>query len=187
MTYKEFAAKHGLSLDLAPLAARSDSEFCASDLSPEPVHFEFVLRDSKGRVIYSGEYSQGVGIAEHWARRNKTQFVRFPRTLELLKQPHSWRKPIRCDAQYWADIRHVYTRAVLKDSRQGGDEILPAWELFESLCLDAMGSDVCFSNWACDLGYSSDTIKARRVWETCNEIRRALNGAFGYTWEGLSE
>lgn len=38
-----------------------------------------------------------------------------------------------------------------------------------------------------DLGYSDDSISAKATWEACNDIRRALQSAFGRKFETFSE
>ncbi len=47
-----------------------------------------------------------------------------------------------------------------------------------SLLTDAQGSDQDFKDWAGDLGYDDDSIKALNGWEACNDIRRNLNATF---------
>ncbi len=51
-------------------------------------------------------------------------------------------------------------------------------DILHSLLMDSQGSDVNFSDWCCELGFDDDPIRAKEIWETCNNHRRILESRF---------
>lgn len=174
MTFEEFYKQHKVTVDLRPIPSRTDgSDFTGDDKTPEPCHFAFTL-NRDGKSVYSGEYSVGAGIAEAWARKNKSRFNTCGHTTrDFLSNPPPRNRSIAPRSDYWNDIREQFGRAVARDA-----SILPAHGILTSLVMDGMGSDQNFADWAGDLGYSDYSIKAKAIWEACNDIRRSLNSVF---------
>ena len=47
-------------------------------------------------------------------------------------------------------------------------------QVFWLLLSDAVNTDQDFTDWADELGYSDDSIQAKKMWEECNNTRRFL-------------
>lgn len=183
MTYEEFCEKWGITVELMPTTRDDwDGGEINGRKTPEPSHFYYVLKRGDGRTIHDGKYSQGIGHAEAWAKKNKNCFMRYSTTRDFLNNPPMPGCYIRADADYWQDIRDEYAKAVCRGGKERSGPtgqkhpvLLPASDILMSLHMDAMGSDQPFEDWAVDLGYDGDSIKAKAIWEACNDIRRALN------------
>lgn len=192
--FEKFAADNAITVRATRISSRPDWE--VSDKYPAPVHFLVVL--SMGDVtLWTGEYSQGIGYAESWAKKNTSKFIGysvgapghgFPMTDALRNGPGNG-KTWRAESNYWENLREVYARAV---ERQGQNYrrdntrvertrpvLLTPDEILLSLQLDTNNSDQDFEDWAADYGYSSDSIQKRGIWEACNKDRRALQRGLG--------
>ena len=88
-------------------------------------------------------------------------------------------------AETYASLKYGQT---LKDSAMTGDDFLKAcekianaqklqpkvYEVFGAVCRDD-ARHTTFTDWAAEFGYDSDSIKAQRVYEQCNEYARQAN------------
>lgn len=173
MTYDEFVTVHGITLTATPLASRTDG---AEGFSPNAMHYQCAL-EHKGRTIWAGQYSAGIGIIEQWARlqpRSKVpaEFSSWGghfNLWEALRKPLPYGKRYRNDSEYYAGLRAM----AAKHWRPSPQDILTC------VAMDSAGCDIPFTDWAPDYGYSDDSIKAKRIWEACNDTRRALRDGLG--------
>jgi len=177
MDFETFCHDHQVEVSARQIPARSSGDW---DTKPEPIHF-YVTLTIKGKPLWSGEYSQGIGIAEAWAKKNKSRFLFDYRIREMLTAGPGRGKRWHPDSEYWTKIRETYGKAV----ERGG--VLSAAEILNCLQLDASNSDQPFGEWAADFGYSDDSIKAKKIWETCNDLRRTLRDNLGQLYPQFME
>jgi hypothetical protein len=120
------------------------------------------------KVIWHGEYSVGIGFAERWAEKNPWK---AERRTGWYKLPYGQR--FRKDSKIWDKLRKVAAPHCAPD----------AYDVLCSLHSDAILSDQPFADWASDLGYDDDSIKAKAMWEACNDTRRTLMLNMGNAWD----
>lgn len=130
------------------------------------------LHDPRGRVIWSGPYRLGIGHVKVPAGTNAN--LSFKLTREQSALLDTWRrKPYAdfIDKQLQADTAAVLARL------QGVKPKLN--DVCHSLLMDgaAFFDGQRFEEWAGDLGYSADSIKARETFEACDRIGRDLSRA----------
>lgn len=184
--FEKFATENKIEMTATRIHSRPDWESRAD--IPDPVHFQIVLSmpvAGKMQTLWAGQYSQGIGNAERWAKANKSKFIGhrvgqaghgYPMR-EALEQGPGRGKAFRPESNYWENIREQYARSVSR--QKPGKEILPAADILLSLQMDIMGADQHYEDWAADLGYDEDSRKGHAIWETCNTIRRDLVRALG--------
>lgn len=194
--FEAFAARHGITLTAQHIPARTDGFGQDNGDRPAPVHFHVILTMGN-RTLWSGEYSVGIGHAEAYARENlnRCRAIGGAKFVDQVRHPLPYGKRYLPSADYWTHCRALYVRAVERQGKPDGPKrtypyVLTAAEILLSLQMDVASSDQPFPDWAADYGYSDDSIKARKVWEACNDTRRALQSALGDAWaefEGLEE
>lgn len=152
-------AKLGVNTTLVP--SRGDD----FDEHKGALHWHFVLTaDSK--VIHVGHYTKGFAHLERWAQQNRTlcRMARLEQFIDPLPLGRRWDH----DAP-----------AVKQFKERFGNRIAPdVTEILASLVMDASSADQPFADWAGDLGYDDDSIKARGIWEECQKIYYALRKVF---------
>lgn len=178
MDFETFCRDHEIAITARQISDRPNWD--TSPDYPDPVHFHVTLT-IKGKPLWSGEYSQGIGIAERWAKKNLSRFLFNWDMRDRLKYGPGRNKRWHRDSDYWTQIRDQYGRAV----QRGG--LLSAAEVLTCLQMDISNADEKFEHWAADFGYSDDSIKARRIWEDCNTIRRDLRDALGPLFSQFQE
>lgn len=170
--FEQFAKDHGIEIIAANIAARPDQ---SDDWSKDAIHFHVTLTrvpagtnpDRAPNIVYTGFYSVGSAHPMMWAEKNKGKLgYRVRSALQRVKE-NAPRSIYAENAR--GEIREAYAKAAP----------LTAADILLSLQMDAMGCDQPFTDWAADLGYSDDSIKARKIWDACNDTRRALQAAFG--------
>jgi hypothetical protein len=170
MTFEDFATQHEITATMQAVDTRHDTS--GDSFAATAVHYAVTLTMGtdtlKTRVLWQGNYSTGFGNAESWARKNLSKFG-FGQMRDQLRHPLPFGKRYRDDSDYVQTVRRV----------AGKHMRIPVAGILCSLQMDVSGSDQCFADWAGDLGYDSDSIKARDIWETCNNIRRGLRDAMG--------
>lgn len=188
----DFAKSIDLEMSATRIATRKGKAWADHADIPAPVHFHVILTATiagKPVTVWSGEYSQGIGIAESWAKKNTSKFIGarvgqaghgFPMTDALRTGPGRG-KAWRVDSNYWENIRDVYARAVA--NQKPGKELLQPADMLLCLQMDIMGADQHFEDWADDLGIGHDSHSGYQTWEACNTIRRDLMRAFGAKFE----
>lgn len=185
--FEKFAEDHNITMTVRHINIRTDglmNESHESDL-PTPVHFQITMVMDDAH-LWSGGYSQGIRIAEQWAQRNIGKFIGCSHsTRDFLSNPLPFGKRIRADSQYWQDVRSVYGRAVEKQTKH--KTILSVAEVLLSLQMDVANCDQDFADWADDHGFSSDSISAHKIWETCNNVRRGLQRGLGKAYSDFIE
>lgn len=148
---ERFCKDHGVVI--SAISARSSRPEKGRDpiWDKQAIHFHVTL--SRGdREIWSGFYSVGCACYHIVHRIRSPAMIRTPATV----------------ARQWRTFRARF---------EALGAISPG-DVLGSLVMDAQGSDQPFEDWAGDLGYSSDSISAKEIWEACNDIRRALASAF---------
>lgn len=183
-----FAAQHNVKMELThiPNRAQSWTESMESTRPriPDPIHFHVLLTIEPNtveqkRLLWSGEYSIGIGTCEAWAKKNISKFISVGgahfRMADALKNPLPAGRVYSASAEYWTHIKNVFGRYASKENQK----LVSVADVLWSLQMDAMGSDQSFEDWASDLGYSDDSISARKIWEICNDTRRNLQTAMG--------
>jgi hypothetical protein len=129
------------------------------------------LSDSRRRVIWTGEFRLGVG------------HVKWPKGNEVYPEG------ITQDEMYCLNTIRMKPGAQIKDKQLWANT---AAKLAEAQKVTPSLNDVChsllsdgsaffdgqrFEEWAGDLGYSDDSIKAKEIFETCDRIGRDLSRA----------
>lgn len=186
--FEEFAAANKVELTATRIPTRSGDAWETRGDTPDPVHFLVLMTatiDGKSVKLWAGEYSQGIGHAERWAKANKRKFISdrvgngghgWPMR-EALEQGPGRGREFRADSNYWEHIRNRYAAS----------NPLKASEILHCLQMDIMGADQNFEDWAMELGYSEDSIRAKDVWESCNKTRRTMRDALGDKFAAFEE
>jgi hypothetical protein len=60
-------------------------------------------------------------------------------------------------------------------------------EILHCLFLDSEASDECFEDWAINFGYDSDSIKAKKVYDSCIESYHKLKKALGPNYNEIKD
>jgi hypothetical protein len=128
------------------------------------------LSDSRRRVIWTGDFRLGVGHVKpkgfarpEWSRTTPEQ--------QLLEHWQSKPGSVFTDKALWADVAAKLAKA---------QKVTPKLnDVCASLLMDgsAFFDGQRFEEWAGDLGYSDDSIKAKEIFETCDQIGRDLSRA----------
>lgn len=135
------------------------------------IEYTLQLMDSRRQPIWTGEYRLGVGHVK-WPKN------REPYPLGITQDEMYALNTIRMnpgaqlkDKQLWADTAARLAKA--QKVTPGLDDVC------SSLLSDGSAFfDGCrFEDWASDLGYSSDSIKAKETFEACDKIGRDLSRA----------
>jgi hypothetical protein len=173
-----------ISFSIVPIAARTDREDGAKSYTQ--THYAFTVMCAG--AAYMGQYSKG--CADILAALKTGYRDKSGRRVPLMIYTSAW--PDKDTIQrvlsgkvtpYERDVP-LFRAAMLGFATRLPPEPV---DIFGSLLSDAAGADVPFVEWAADLGYSDDSISAKRIWETCNDIRRALARMLGPDFERAAE
>ncbi len=173
----DFAKTNAVELTATRIPTRQGDAWESRGDTPDAVHFHVLMTATIGGKpvkLWAGEYSQGIGHAERWAKANKSKFVNRSvghgwTMREALTQGPGAGRSFRADSNYWEHIRDLYAKS---------NPLQPA-DLLHCLQLDIMNADQNFEDWAMDLGYSEDSRRAYEMWTDCNKIRRDLRDGLG--------
>lgn len=171
MTPEEFVKAHNVTLTTHLVDRRYD-RYDDQQRHKLAIHWHITLMIGD-RVGWRGYYSHGIGYAEQWiTRRPKTVKERnaqhkFKLVHGTKAYPLPWNKRYPDDSDIIRDLRAAYGSAVTPS---------PA-EVIQALQLDAGNSDQSFEDWCYEFGMNPDSIKDKRMWETCNDTRRSLKAA----------
>lgn len=135
------------------------------------IEYTCQLSDSRRRVIWTGEFRLGVGHVK-WPKGD----ARYPEGItqdELYCLNTVRMKPGAqiADKQLWADTAAKLAKA---------QKVAPKLEdVCHSLLMDgsAYFDGLRFEDWAAELGYSDDSIKAKETFEACDRTGRDLSRA----------
>lgn len=130
------------------------------------IEYTCQLSDSRRRVIWTGEYRLGVGHVKSRPRPNSMPQARQA-IADALGRGGKW----ICPLQEVADVAATLARF---------QKVAPALnDVCASLLSDgsAFFDGQRFEDWAGDLGYSADSIKAKEIFEACDRIGRDLSRA----------
>lgn len=176
----DFTTANGIEMTATRIPSRTGDAWESRADTPDPIHFNILLTVKAGgklRTLWSGDYSQGIGIVERWALKAKPSAMMTARVgHNTMREMITWGKKYRHDSEYWEHMRVAYANAVAK---QRAKPILSVAEILQCLQMDIANADQNFEDWAGDLGYSEDSIKARDIWNDCNKIRRTIRDALG--------
>lgn len=173
--FEAFAKKWGYTTSAVPIPHRDEWD------SPA-IHWVVTLTCDAGETVWVGKYSKGIGHAESWVRDPKNK--RAAKLSAIVGRGSLWEcynPPLPYGKRYRDDSAPV--KALIK--LYGKKHTPSPAEILLSLQLDARDCDVPFEHWANWLGYDSDSIKTKKVWEECNDSRRQLNAMM--TREQLTE
>ena len=187
--FEEFVIANQIEMVATRIPNRTGTAWEQKGDTPEPIHFHVLLTvksDEKIKTLWSGEYSQGIGIVERWALKAKPTAMMMARVgHESMKTLIEWGKRYHHDSEYWEHMRVAYSKAVAKQGittttgKKPTPIVLPTAEILHCLQLDTMNVDQNFEDWAADLGYSEDSREAYGIWEDCNKIRRTMRDSLG--------
>lgn len=172
---KKLMEECGIEVETTAIEKRSDN--WNSEYSHTQTHYEFTVKTKHGQ--HQGQYSKGCADVIKLAKR-KTHFAHYPfhgdrdLVLDILEGKRKLSDP---KSEQWRAFMYQAAKVLHPD---------PVDILWSLLC-DASGSDQFFEDWALELGYSDDSIKAKEVWEICNDTRRFLMLAFGEHYETAEE
>jgi hypothetical protein len=160
-TIDQFIKDNDLSVDWHPSYENPNM----TDMVKGSVHFKAVIKcDGREFGCY---YSCGPGIVEQWAREHKLTAAGHSRTtLDKIVNP----KSIDGDRE---------VQAIIKKAREKFRPELA--DLLDCIASDASGIDNArsFTDWAGDYGYDEDSIKARRIYDTCTDQHHELEQLLG--------
>lgn len=159
-----FIADTGVTIAAHNVSARQD----ASPDFKDAIHFRVSVARGD-RAVWSGDYSVGRGFVHTWVRENQNRPQPAFDRIKADDLPSVGARSMTLHQE------ETLNRAIEKFKRAAP---VKAGDVLISLATDASGSDVPFAEWAADLGMSDDSIRAKRMWEACNETRRALQAAF---------
>ncbi len=135
------------------------------------IEYTVQVMDSRKRPIWTGEYRLGVGHVK-WPKANEA----YP--LGITQDEMYCLNTVRmnpgakiADKQLWADTASKLAKA---------QKVAPKLEdVCHSILSDgsAFFDGQRFEDWAGDLGYSDDSIKAKETFEACDKIGRDLSRA----------
>lgn len=171
-TLGKLVSEAGLAFDCQPVDERTDG---MRDWPKGWFHWRFTATAPNG-ATYRGGYSAGVGAVAMMAERQGFK-AKYPKYGALTEAEFrrlvggGWQRSrlSLAEESAFAEIKRQWRKNVSPD----------VTDIISSLAMDAANSDQSFSDWCAEYGYSDDSIKAKAVWETCNEARRFLERAFG--------
>ena len=124
----------------------------SGEMSPGSMHFHCVLRSSESGRTFTTYYSVGSGIVDSWLRAKYPRTKNAPYDFALVRQrrAHQYKPPVS--------------------------------DVLNCLQLDAnmQENSRCFHEWCDELGYDSDSIRARKIYDHCEEQARKLWEFLGY-------
>jgi hypothetical protein len=172
--HKEFADLHGITMTAQSVADRPDA-LGDSDWHKNADHFFITLlrlpsgfcSDRLPVVLWSGFYSNGSGHPMPWARENRKDLDHRTR-IALDRAKNS-----RPNSLYAEEAREQVRAAYRKAAPIRIEDVLL------SLQMDCSGWFEAFEDWAQDLGYDSDSIKAKGIFDACQDIARAMRRGLG--------
>lgn len=148
------------------------------------IEYTVQLCDSRRKPIWTGEYRLGVGHVK-WPKGGEAYPVQpFFTSDEVcaLNTVRMNQSAVLKDKQLWAD-----TAAKLAIAQKVTPKL-------DGVCASLLHDGVAFfdgqrfEEWASDLGYDSDSIKAKETFEACDKIGRGLSRALSRDeLEGLRE
>jgi hypothetical protein len=160
-----------------PIPADDESPPCRA-----PFYFETIFTVD-GHAVYNGPYSVGSGIVENFLKETRPRLYkgmfRGRRTIadeEILNEVRADTIRGKTMFHYGSIGRHpIFAPNVV--------------DLAECLFMDAIGIDAftTFSEWALELGYSDDSIKAKSTFETCQQISAKMRQALGKDFEKIAQ
>lgn len=166
MTFKEFAREHNLTITYSPTGKGKGSD---------PLEF-YVLLHHGEKLIWSGSYTLGIGIIEREAQKLAKSSAR--RLYGLVEIRRELLKPLPSNRRRTESSNYY---RVLREAAKTIPDLVTVDMVLESLQMDVSESDMAFEDWANEYGYEPDSLKAYRVWETCNNYRRTLRSGLGET------
>jgi len=172
--HKEFAELHGITMTAQSVADRPDT-LGDSDWHKNADHFFITLfrlpsgfsPDRDPLVLWSGFYSTGSGHPMPWAKENRRALNHSTRiALERAKNS-------RPNSLYAEEARRMVREAYKKAAPIKIEDVLL------SLQMDCSGWFETFEDWAEGLGYDSDSIKAKGIFDACQDIARTMRRGLG--------
>ncbi len=164
MLMQQFIENNGLTVTWQPAL---ENPYMSDGMASDSVHFKACITSEENGTDrwLNTYYSCGSGIVESWARDNKIT-ERGATLISIAK----YRNSVDGDATY---------RAIMK--RAKADFRPDLADLLDCLASDAACIDNArdFTDWANDLGYDDDSIKARKTYDICVEQSRELEHLLG--------
>ena len=170
MNAQQFITETGITLDYIPATSNPL-------MDKDMFHYNCTL--SVGKRSISMSYSKGGGCLQ---RKAKTKFMPFS---DVTAKDLDKAKNTRC----YYDFNLKQFRPYHGPSTTFMDQALAmVWEpkpptieeVLECLSMDALVLDApTFADWATDLGYDADSIKAKAIYDTCIQQTLAFRGLIG--------
>lgn len=185
--FAKFAKRHNITLESVPIESRSQALGFGDnpEWNQTAIHNAVTLKIGD-RLLWQGEYSRGIGHAETWARDPKRMEWRATRERESGDLVYGWKRyggfsismatgwePLPFGKRYRPDAKPLQKLRALYAKKCPPDVA----DILESLQLDISGADQDFADWAFEYGYSDDSIRAKAIWESVNDTRRAFQRA----------
>ena len=155
----------GLTVKIEPVAERDGKWHDAA-------HYRFTV--STKTHFHKGFYSKGwsnFGLDSAQFRKDVSATFSHNCDYDLLLDCLHGRRKVVSGSNLESDMVKVKAKLAAKYQPNFND-------ILAGLISDAQGSDQEFAEWASDLGYDSDSIKAKAIWDQCNDTRRFLERAF---------
>jgi hypothetical protein len=162
---EKMLADLGAVYEIAPIPARTDG----SEFNKDAAHYRYSITIGKGSQHYTtwGEFTQGWGNYSKHVRGIMPGLWYHGDAKEIISALNG-NKSITIRAAESLERTKVWL------AKKHPPKLV---QIVSCLLIDAAGSDQPFAEWAGDLGYSDDSIKAKAIWEKCNDIRRWLERA----------
>lgn len=139
-------------------------------------HYSFIITAPNGHN-YSGHYSQGTAIVA-----SKLEAMKRHTKYHYYSSRNHESASIKQIIKHLRGSGHKFlyvSDAIEANKAKLADMAKPSMvDIFMSILMDGCGSDQDFPEWAADLGYSDDSIRAKAIWEECNKARRFIQACF---------
>lgn len=166
------------------VAKRSDN---SKDWDKRAFHFEVIVTIDD-QAIYSGPYSVGHGVVVDWLKRNKPRMCKgmFNLGAGMTIADSETLEALRINSIQGKSTYHGFGGSI--------PGFLPVYmpdvsDVLESLFMDAVGIDAftSFEDWAGDMGVDTDSIRWKRVFQSCHDTAMKLRAIFGTEFDKAME
>lgn len=175
-TFKQFASRNNIDMDILIIPARSDGF-----MNDSAVHFHVTLTTG-GNLIKSFYYSCGALCFDAAIKRNWNSVKRVDKNNHghgpIIKSYPEFTR--LAGAKLTERGQEAFNGIAREAARIMGQKALNVEDVLNSLAMDSMGADESFSDWADNYGYDTDSIKAKKIYDSCVETMHALKNSLGY-------
>lgn len=163
--FQQFADQHGIT-----------ATFDYQGVEDQRINFKVTLIRNKTPLLVT-PFFVGFGHAEPWAKKHLSRFS-F-NTRDLLKNPPRWPRKIHPEASYWTEIGAAWGKSAEPN------KLLP--DVLYCLQRDSRAVDMCWPDYADEMGLNVDSIKEKQLYEDTVQIGLVLRRNLGQLWHPFQE